>query len=155
MKSTIQISDRVTIGCQPSPEEISQLAKEGFRSLINLRVEHEDPDMLSPIDEGQFVKDAGMEYLHLDVSAQQIRPQQVDDFCNAAENLDAPIFVHCKGGKRAGAMALMHAGVKNGWSGDETLEQAEQLGFECDKPELAEFIKEYVEEKRVSAGRTA
>ena len=42
-------------------------------------------------------------------------------------------------------MLMMAYGTEMGWSGDETLEKAKKLGFECDKPELEQFVREYVD----------
>ena len=40
---------------------------------------------------------------------------------------------------------MMDLAVKQGMSGEQTLQKAEEMGFECDKPELIEFVKKYVD----------
>lgn len=42
---------------------------------------------------------------------------------------------------RAGAMARMHVSCEHGMTGEQTLQKAEEMGFECDQPELVEFVK--------------
>lgn len=54
-------------------------------------------------------------------------------------------IAHCKTGKRAGAMVMMHVASERGMSGKEALQQAEQMGFECDQPELKQFVEQYVD----------
>ena len=39
---------------------------------------------------------------------------------------------------------MMHRGVEQGMSGDEVIEKAESMGFECDTPGLKEFVRSYV-----------
>ncbi len=147
MESKFVTTD-IAVGAQPSVEDILQLAREGVKTVINLRVENESDDQLSPFEEGQIVRDAGMEYLHIPVIASQVREGQVDEFCNAVEKLPRPIFVHCAKGKRAAALATMYQAVQEGWSGKKMIAHAEELGFPYDDPNLARFAREYVDSRR-------
>ncbi|EMI18623.1 hypothetical protein RMSM_04451 [Rhodopirellula maiorica SM1] len=76
---------------------------------------------------------------------QGISPEVVDRFREQYRKLPKPVFAHCKSGKRAGAMMMMHIAAEQGMSGEQTLEQAEKMGFECDQPELEQFVKNYVD----------
>lgn len=145
---TMQITDGIAVAAQPSLEELKKLKGQGFRSVVNLRVENEDNDMISPIDEGDIVREQELAYLHLPVSGSDIRSQQVDDFRQCLERLEGPVLVHCKGGKRAGAFAMIHKAVEQGWSGKQTLSEAKKAGFECDSPQLMTFVSEYVDQQK-------
>ena len=63
-----------------------------------------------------------------------------------------PIFpnlsLHCNSGKRAGAMVMMHMAIEQGMTGDQTLQKAEEMGFECDQPELGTSSLSYVDSAR-------
>ncbi len=142
------ITPDVSIGAQPQAADIQQLARDGVKTVINLRVDNETHDQLSPLDEAQMVRDAGMEYLHIPVIGSQVREGQVDEFCNAVEKLPKPIFVHCAKGKRAAALAVMNQARQEGWSGKKTLAQAEAMGYPYDDPNMAKFASEYVESRR-------
>ncbi len=145
---TMQITDDIAVAAQPSLEELKNLKSQGFRSVVNLRVEHEDEEMISPLDEGDIVRDQELAYLHLPVSGSDMRSQQVDDFRQCLENLEGPVLVHCKAGKRAGAFAMIHKALEQGWSGKQTLSEAEKAGFACDNPQLKQFVSEYVDQKQ-------
>lgn len=140
-----QVGQDIFIGGQPQVEDIESLAQQGIRTVINLRVNNEDDEALAPENEAKLVREQGMEYVHLPVLMDQIRPEQVDDFCNFVNTLEHPVFVHCKGGTRAGAFAMMHCALEQGWSGQQTLEEAQKAGFKCDKPALKEFITQYID----------
>lgn len=148
MQDRMKISDQITVGAQPTEEKIPQLAREGFKSVINLRTVGEKEQPLSPEEEGAKVKAAGMSYLHIPVSSQAMSPEQVDQFREELTRQPGPVFVHCHKGKRAGAFAMMHAAVGAGWSGEETLQKAEQMGFACDQPALKDFVKGYIDRNR-------
>jgi uncharacterized protein (TIGR01244 family) len=140
-----KISDQVTVGAQVSEEEVRRLPQEGFRTVVNLREPGEQEQPISPDDERKFVEAAGMKYLHIPVSGKDMKPELVDRFRQELKTLPGPVFVHCHKGKRAGAFAMMAAAVDAGWSGEQTVETAEQMGFKCDTPQLKEFVTSYVD----------
>lgn len=139
------INDNITVGPQPTANEIENLPGEGFKSVVNVRTTGEDEQPLTPDAEGDAVKSAGLEYLHVPVSMNSIDPSVVDQFRNYFDDLSKPAFVHCKSGKRAGALVMMHLSCEEGLSGQQTLDKADALGFECDPPELKEFVVNYVD----------
>lgn len=142
---TMKINDQVSVGPQPSEDELQKLNQQGFKSVVNFRTEGEEEQPLSPQAEGQKVTSAGMEYLHIPVSTESMGPELVDQFREKFPDLPKPVFAHCKSGKRAGAMAMMHVAVEHGMTGDQTLQKAKEMGFECDQPELEQFVRRYVD----------
>ncbi len=147
MPKRMKFNDQLTVGPQPSENEIESLANEGFQSVINFRTPGEEDQPLSPEQEREKVKSAGMNYLHVPVSMEGMEMSRVDEFRKQYPSLPQPVFAHCKTGKRAGAMMMMHTAVEKGMSGEQALEQAKTMGFECDKPELEQFVKEYVNQR--------
>lgn len=153
MSQRIKLNDQLTVGPQPSREEIEALPEQGFKTVINFRTDGEEDQPLSPSEEGAKVKAAGLEYLHVPVSMKSMDSGKVDKFREQLGTLPKPIFAHCKSGKRAGAMSMMHVAVETGMSGQQTLDKAEEMGFECDQPELEGFVKSYVDQRSASNAR--
>jgi len=145
MAENMKINDKVTVGPQPSENEIQHLSQQGFKTVVNFRTEGEDEQPLSPDAEGEKVKAAGLKYLHIPVSMKSMGTELVDQFREKYPELPKPVFAHCKSGKRAGAMVMMHMAVEKGMSGEETLQKAEEMGFECEQEELRQFVKSYVD----------
>ena len=141
----MKINDQVTVGPQPSEDDLQQLSQQGFKTVVNFRAEGEDKQPLSPAAEGDKVQANGMEYLNIPVSMKSMGPELADQFRDQYPNLPKPVFAHCKSGKRAGAMVMMHMAVEQGMTGEQTLQKAEEMGFECDQPELEQFVKDYVD----------
>lgn len=142
---TMKINDQVSVGPQPSEDELQKLGQQGFKSVVNFRTEGEEEQPLSPQAEGEKVKAAGMDYLHIPVSMKAMGPELVDQFREKFPDLPKPVFGHCKSGKRAGAMVMMNMAVEQGMTGDQTLQKAKEMGFECDQPELEQFVRHYVD----------
>ncbi len=148
MQTRIKITDHLTVGTQPTEEELRDLANDGFKSVINVRAAGEEEQPLSPDQEMAKVAELGMEYRNIPVSMKTMAPGVVDQFRQELADLPGPVYVHCHKGKRAGAMAMMHTACEAGHTGEQTLQIAEQMGFACDQPELAEFVKTYIDENR-------
>lgn len=147
MNNCIQLNESISVGGQPTVEELDELSKQGFRAVLNLR-EQSEQGGLSPDEEGEKVRELGMIYAHVPVSMKALNDEVVRRMHEVLAELPAPVFVHCAQGKRAGAVAMMHTATVEGMTGEETLQKAGELGFECDPPKLAEFIKSYVDRYR-------
>lgn len=145
MQDAIQINDRLTVAkFAPGRGDLEQAAREGFRSIVNMR-EADEKHTLEPEEEERAAVEAGLSYLHHPVSGDDLSDELVDDFRRKISELPAPALVHCASGKRSGAMVMMHIAAERGMSGEEVIRQAESMGFECDTPELEQFVKSYVE----------
>lgn len=145
MSNRMRFNEQLTVGPQPSQDELTALPDDGFRSVVNFRTAGEDEQPLSPDEEAEVVQATGLKYLHVPVSMDGMDEKKVDQFREQYRALPKPVFAHCKSGKRAGAMMMMHSAVEQGISGDQALEKAREMGFECDKPELEKFVKQYVD----------
>ena len=149
MPDRMTISDGVTIGAQPSEAELQAMADDGVKTVINIRHDGEDMMPMPPEVEGEVVRDRGMAYVHLPVSMKDADAALVDRFRKQLQQAEKPAFVHCKLGMRAGAMVMMDLAANRGWSGQETLDRAKAMGFDCEgHPKLAAFVKDYVDQAK-------
>ena len=149
MRDTVQVNDRFTIAkFAPEADQIRQAAEEGFKSLINMQTDDEGTKQkMKPDEERQNAEDAGLTFLHHPVDGEKLSEDLVDDFRRKATDLPAPVLVHCASGQRSGAFVMMHIGSEQGMSGDEVIKKAKEMGFECDTPELEDFVKSYVDNR--------
>lgn len=148
--SSLKINDAVTVGGQLTQPALEELAQKGFRSVVNFRAADEEEGQWHPDDEGEAVRVQGMTYRHIPVSMNAMDPAAVDEFRSRFAQLPKPVYAHCKSGTRAGAMVMMDLACRQGLSGEETLAKAEELGFKCDKPELRQFVSQYVDQHQPS-----
>lgn len=149
MVDRIRINDGLSVGnAHPDEGDLETLAREGFRSIVNLRT-HDEPDQpLDPDAEGERVRDLGMEYLHYPVTSDAMKVEIVDAFREQIGDMPGPLFAHCRSGMRSGAFIMMHVAAETGMTGDETLEKAKEMGFECESEELEQFVRSYVDSRR-------
>ena len=147
MTRQIQVNEQLTVGGQPSEGDFKELADDGFKTIVNLRTENEKEQPLSPDAEGEKVRGLGMDYVHFPVPRKEMSPELEDEFRQRLPSFTPPVFVHCGSGKRAGAFVVMDKAIREGWSGEETLQRAEKMGFECKVPEIKKFVKSYVDRR--------
>lgn len=152
MKNEIKIDEDITSARQPTEEEIKKLLQRGFKSVINLRTRGEEDQPLSPEIEGELVRKLGMQYLNIPVSNKELpKEEQIGQFRKALEGMPKPIYAHCHRGKRSGAFIMIDQAIKQGITGDEALQKAMSLGFECDAPQLKDFFVNYINQHKTAA----
>lgn len=147
MPDRMKISDEITVGAQPSEAELKAMADGGTKSIVSLRTDDEEMQRISPQEEGELARSFGMEYVNIPVDMENASPDLVDRFRDALDDLPKPAYVHCRLGKQAGAFTMMDQAVRKGMTGEELLEAAQNMGFECDDQSMVEFVKSYVDSK--------
>ena len=153
MEGQMKINDQVTVAGQPSEEELRHIVNKGFASVINLRTDNEEDLPMTPQEEEKTVRSMGMAYVNIPVSISEeyagsednYGVELVNRFREEFRKISKPVLVHCKKGKRSGAFVMMDIAVRQGWSGDDTVKKAEDMGFECDNEKLVEFVKSYID----------
>lgn len=121
-----KITSEITIGGQPTADDIRELAAAGYRTVVNLRT----PDEAGILpDEKVEVEHANLNYSAIPVAPDILDDITVQRFSQAVSSIDSqPAYVHCKGGGRAGVMTLLHLAIEHGWSLEQTLKEGERLG---------------------------
>lgn len=146
MDNAVRISQDFTVAkFEPGKNDFRRIAAEGFRSIVSFQTLDEEQN-LKPEEERRLAEEAGLAFLHHPVSSDSLSDEVVDRFREELEKLPKPSFLHCASGKRSGALVMMHIASEEGMSGEEVIERAESMGFECDTPELESFVKNYVQQ---------
>jgi uncharacterized protein (TIGR01244 family) len=129
------ITATITVGDQPTEEDLEQLKQEGYTGVVNLRNEGEPDQPMSARQEGEQVRALGMEYLHYGVSAAPLTVQgvtSVSDFVDRHAAGSQKVLVHCRKGSRAVALLLLQQARANQWSADEAIARGKAMGLEVD-----------------------
>ena len=132
-----------TVGCGGAvdPVAMATLKKEGFVSVINLRLPTEEG---ANVEAGRAAAQAaGLKYIHLPFNAAQPDSKVVDSFLAAvADKSNQPVFIHCGSANRVGAVWLVKRVVQDGWPVDKATTEAKAIGLTA--PGLEKFALEYI-----------
>ncbi|HEY7191996.1 MAG TPA: sulfur transferase domain-containing protein [Vicinamibacterales bacterium] len=134
-----------TIGCggATDPSAMVGLKKEGYVSVINLRLANEEG---ANIDAARAAaQSAGLKYIHLPFNAAMPDNKVVTDFLGAvADKSNQPVFIHCGSANRVGAMWMIKRALQDGWTVERAQTEAEAIGLQ--NPQLKEFAANYIKE---------
>lgn len=64
-----KISERISVGGQPTEDDLKLLKAEGFVGIINLRRDGEQNQPLSPAEQGFAAAAAGLKYFNIPVNS--------------------------------------------------------------------------------------
>lgn len=132
-----KVSDSFSSGGQPTPEDLERLAKDGFKSVVNLRSAGE-AGCLS--DEQQEAEAVGLEYANVPLKPIEADPTSIASVLSTIEGLPTPVFFHCGAGARGSAFALIALATHEKLNRMQVLEKAQELGIDPNQPHLKQFL---------------
>jgi uncharacterized protein (TIGR01244 family) len=132
-----------TVGCGGAvdPAAMSVLKKEGYVSVINLRLANEEG---ANVEAGRAAAQAaGLKYIHLPFNAAMPDPKVVDNFLAAvADKSNQPVFIHCGSANRVGGVWMIKRALQDKWPLDRALTEAQAIGL--NNPALQAFATDYI-----------
>ena len=132
-----------TVGCGGAvdPAAMSVLKKEGYVSVINLRLANEEG---ANVEAGRAAAQAaGLKYIHLPFNAAMPDSKVVDDFLAAvADKRNQPVFIHCGSANRVGGVWMIKRALQDKWPLDRALTEAKAIGL--NNPALQAFATDYI-----------
>jgi sulfide:quinone oxidoreductase len=141
-----KISDRLSVGGQPTEDDLRSLKADGFAAVINLRRHGEDNQPLDPAAQGAAAARTDLKYFHIPVDSSDPKREQVEAVRAAINQVDGPVYVHCQGGGRAATMALLAAAPAGSKVAD-VMAQSAAAGFPM-KPAAAGFVTSVLDARK-------
>ncbi len=131
----------VACGGATETSALEGLAKDGFKSVINLR-QASEPNV--NIDQNTArARELGLKYIHIPLNAQQPDPKVIDQFLAAiADKSNQPAYVHCGSASRVGSVWLAKRVLQDGWPVDKATEEAKAIGLRSEA--LEKFALDYI-----------
>jgi protein tyrosine phosphatase (PTP) superfamily phosphohydrolase (DUF442 family) len=109
-------------GAQPTPEGIKELEKMGIKTIVGLRADHSDKELLG---------DAYLGLVEIPMKTWHAEEGDVIRFLQIATDRDRqPVFVHCQhGADRTGTMCAAYRVVVDGWTKQQAIDEMTHGGF--------------------------
>jgi uncharacterized protein (TIGR01244 family) len=111
---------------QPAKETLDSLYSVGVKMVINIRTEEEMASHnLEAYDEGEYIRDMGMEYMHIPVGGTAgFTPEAITAINSAITKTRGKVLIHCRTAGRATLTWMAWLVRYDGY----TLDQAVDLG---------------------------
>ncbi len=132
-----------TVACGGATEvaTLDLLKKDGFKSVINLRMASE-PGVNLEQNQAK-AKELGLNYVHIPFSAGAPDPKVFDAFLAAiADQANRPAYVHCGSAQRVGAVWLAKRVMQDNYSIEKATDEAKAIGLT--NPGLEKFALQYI-----------
>lgn len=123
-----QITPTFWVGDQLKPDELSQIASQGVKTLFCHRPDGEGADQPNAAEIEAVAQQHGMVLHYLPVESGKITDQQVTDFKKLYVEAAKPVLAYCRSGMRAVSLWAM-AGVDN-LALNDLLDKASNAGFD-------------------------
>ena len=132
-----------SVGCGGATDlsAIGELKKEGYISIINLRLPTEEGANVE--GERAAAQAAGLKYIHLPFNAAMPDSRVVDNFLAAvADKSNQPVYIHCASASRVGGMWMIKRVLQDQWPIDKARAEAQVIGL-ASAP-LTQFATDYI-----------
>lgn len=119
-----RVNQEVATAGQPSPEHWAELAKQGFKTVINLRTAEE-----GALDEQMQAKQASLHYVNIPViSGVPMTAGQAKQLADALANHPKPVLIHCASGNRVGGLWALYR-MQQGVAQETALQEGRKIGM--------------------------
>lgn len=105
--SRTMLNQELTTGPQITPQDVEQLAADGFAGIINNRPDGEAPDQPRSEELEAEARRRGLKYWHIPIVPGQATADDGKAFAAALRESDGPVFAFCRTGNRSTALARM------------------------------------------------
>ncbi|WP_373270773.1 glutathione S-transferase N-terminal domain-containing protein [Nostoc sp. T09] len=136
---TKKVSEELSSAGQVTPEQLQQAAKQGFKSVLNLRSPNEQGFLH---EEQQHAQAAGLNYANIAINPSEANQELVEKAIWEIDNLPKPVLVHCAAGARATAISLIAIASQQKLTPEEIKLKAQELGLNLDQPHLQQFLQQ-------------
>ncbi|MBD2532613.1 hypothetical protein H6G97_24715 [Nostoc flagelliforme FACHB-838] len=121
-----KINDKLAIAGQITLCQLQQIADEGYKSVLNLRL----PDETGLLaDEQEKIELLGLCYLNFPIKPEDINHPPTLQIYETISELPKPILIHCDNSIRSAAIALLYIAIKQGITFEKALEKIVSLSL--------------------------
>ncbi|WP_227430210.1 TIGR01244 family sulfur transferase [Psychrobacter sp. I-STPA6b] len=95
------MTHQVSFSGQITPEQVQQIAADGFKTIINNRPDGEAADQPSSSEIEAAAREAGLAYKEISFAGNALTQQHVEDFADYFNQAEQPILMFCRTGNRS------------------------------------------------------
>ena len=125
IKNFGKVNDNYYRGSQPNKPQLAALKAIGVNTIIDLRRDY------VPNERG-WASELGLKYFNIPLRpGTRATKEQTEYFLRLVNDpANAPVYVHCKGGKhRTGALTAVYRITHDNWTAEQAYEEMKQYGF--------------------------
>ena len=119
------LAEGIATSGQPSEDELLQIAKIGYKVVINLGLSDAE---YSVRNEEQILKSRGIKYIHIPVEFESPKGKDFQEFVSALNrHKELKVFIHCAANKRVSVFIALYRIMVLGWEKDKAINELEKI----------------------------
>lgn len=132
------IDEHISVAPQINPDDIAELARLGFRTLVANRPDGEESGQPPMAAIEAAAREHGLKWVYLPVSSSNILDSDVDNFDEMIRKADTPVLAFCRTGTRSTVLWSLSAARRD--SIENVVGKAQQAGYDISglAPRMAE-----------------
>ena len=100
----LELAPQVYVCGQLFEQDLTLVAKQGVRSIMNNRPDNESGGQPLSADLAKAAEELGMAFVHFPVVSRSVTMQDVEAFAKACDELERPLLIFCRSGARSTRM---------------------------------------------------
>lgn len=124
-----QVVDGFAVAEQISPEEVSRLAADGYKSIICNRPDGESDDQPTVAEIQAGAEQQGITFRNVPVISGQLTPADIAAFTAALDELPKPMLAYCRTGTRSIQLWALSEGIQ-GMAHEDILAAGQRAGYD-------------------------
>ena len=135
---TYQYSEDILCAGQPAESDLNDLKNQGYRSIVNLRPQHEPGQIPQAADKATQL---GFDYHHLPIGGPgDLNEENVTRFDALLKDVSMPTLIHCGSSNRVGALFALRAAYVNRKDEVEALQEGRKAGLTALEPVVRQIL---------------
>lgn len=123
------IDETISVSAQITPADVTELARAGFRAIINNRPDEEEPGQPAGDAIRAVAETLGLGYHAIPVTHAGFSMPQVEAMRAAIDGADGPVFAYCRSGTRSTNLWAL-AEASRGGDPETLIGKAAQAGYD-------------------------
>ncbi len=146
IRNFTRVDDAVGCAGATEPRALADVAKRGYKSVLNLR-EATEPGAAIEASRAA-AESAGLTFIHLPFNSSKPDMTVADAFIKiVTDAANQPVFIHCASANRVAALWMAKRMLVDKWPEEKALEEAKAIGLSSDT--LRQFALDYVKARRM------
>lgn len=104
-----KIDDNISVAPQIAVQDVAEIARLGFKTLVANRPDREESGQPSMADIEAAAAEHGLKWVYLPVESGNITDADVDNFAPMIRDADKPVFAFCRSGTRCTVLWALSA----------------------------------------------
>lgn len=123
-----KIDDQITVAPQITVDDVAEIARQGFKTLVANRPDQEEPGQPAMAELEAAAREHGLKWVYMPVESGNITDQDVDQFAPMIQQADKPVLAFCRSGTRCTVLWALSSARDT--SAEEIFTKARNAGYD-------------------------